>query len=121
MGGIHSSFVVAVPLSLHQYETDCLYRFLALASARPDVLEEKKPNVAILSSNVDADPNGTYKFNFETEDGVKRDQEGSLKQITEEAAGAVSSGSYSYTDPDGNVVSLSFVADENGFQPTGDH
>lgn len=94
---------------------------MALASARPDVLEEKKPNVAILSSNVDADPNGTYKFNFETEDGVKRDQEGSLKQITEEAAGAVSSGSYSYTDPDGNVVSLSFVADENGFQPTGDH
>merc|ERR1712135_48727 len=96
-----------------------LIAVVALASARPDVLEEKKPNVAIISSSADGDLNGNYKFNFETEDGVKRDQEGSLKQITDE--GAVASGSYSYTDPDGNVVSLSFVADENGFQPTGDH
>merc|ERR1711911_346630 len=112
MGYTHHSLQLYHCLSINM-KLIVFIAVLALASARPDVLEEKKPNVAILSSNVDADPNGTYKFNFETEDGVKRDQEGSLKQITEEAAGAVSSGSYSYTDPDGNVVSLSFVADEN--------
>lgn len=98
-----------------------LIAVVALASARPDVLEEKKPNVAIVSSTSDADPNGTYSFKFETEDGVKREQEGSSKQITDEAVGAVASGSYSYPGEDGKIISLSFVADENGFQPTGDH
>lgn len=33
----------------------------------------------------------------------------------------VHTGSYSYTDPDGNVITLNYVADENGFQPVGDH
>jgi len=100
-----------------------LIAVVALASARPDKLEDvsRKPPVAILSSESDFDPSGTYNFNFESEDGVKRTQEGSLKQVTDEAAGAISSGSYSYTDPDGKVVSLSFIADENGFQPVGDH
>lgn len=30
-------------------------------------------------------------------------------------------GSYSYTAPDGSLISLSFIADENGFRPMGDH
>merc|ERR1712071_561086 len=86
-----------------------LIAVVALASARPDVLEEQKPNVAIVSSTSDADPNGTYSFKFETEDGVKREQEGSSKQITDEAVGAVASGSYSYPGEDGKIISLSFV------------
>lgn len=99
------------------------YGMSACGSARPDKLDdlEKKPNVAILNQQSDFELDGTYNFNFESEDGVKREQEGKLKQITEEAAGAAVSGSYSYTDPEGNLVSLSFVADENGFQPVGDH
>lgn len=30
-------------------------------------------------------------------------------------------GSYSYTDPDGNVITVEYTADENGFVPKGDH
>lgn len=33
----------------------------------------------------------------------------------------VHTGSYSYTDPEGNIITVNYVADENGFQPTGDH
>lgn len=33
----------------------------------------------------------------------------------------VQSGSYSYIAPDGTLISVSYVADENGFQAFGDH
>lgn len=33
----------------------------------------------------------------------------------------VQSGSYSYIAPDGTIISVSYVADENGFQAFGDH
>ena len=52
---------------------------------------------------------------------MKREEEGAQKQITPEDAGATARGSYSYTSPEGTVINLSFVADENGFQPKGDH
>lgn len=57
---------------------------------------------------------------FETADGVKREEEGAQKQIGEEA-GATSRGSWSYTAPEGDKIDLTFVADENGFQPQGAH
>lgn len=38
-----------------------------------------------------------------------------------EGSGTVAKGSYSYTAPDGRKISVTWVADENGFQPTGDH
>jgi len=35
--------------------------------------------------------------------------------------GPVKNGSYSYTAPDGTLITVNWVADENGFQATGDH
>jgi hypothetical protein len=34
---------------------------------------------------------------------------------------AAPKGSYSFTTPDGVVITVNWVADENGFQATGDH
>lgn len=33
----------------------------------------------------------------------------------------VQAGSYSYVSPDGTIISVQYVADENGFQAFGDH
>lgn len=33
----------------------------------------------------------------------------------------VQTGSYSYQSPDGTYITLTYIADENGFQPVGDH
>ena len=49
------------------------------------------------------------------------EENGKLKQIDAENAGMTSRGSFSYTAPDGTVITPSWVADENGFQPSGAH
>nr|XP_045593181.1 endocuticle structural glycoprotein SgAbd-1-like [Procambarus clarkii] len=59
---------------------------------------------------------GTYSFTSETVDGVKR-QESGKSVYSEDGPITAVSGSYSFTLPDGQVFQLSYVADENGFQP----
>ena len=49
------------------------------------------------------------------------EESGNQKLITATESGTVSRGSYSYTAPDGQVVTVNWVADENGFQPQGTH
>lgn len=47
-------------------------------------------------------------------DGSKTDEVDSADII-------VQTGSYSYIAPDGSVISVNYIADENGFQAFGDH
>ncbi|KFB43839.1 hypothetical protein ZHAS_00011687 [Anopheles sinensis] len=61
-----------------------------------------------------------YKFAFETSDGHQRQEQGELKKVGDEEA-LVVRGSYSFTGPDGQVYTVNYVADENGFQPEGAH
>lgn len=63
-------------------------------------------------------------FSYETGNGIKVDETGTLKR----AAGPdaqdviVSRGSYSYTSPEGELIQVNYVADdEGGFQATGAH
>ncbi|KAK8719074.1 hypothetical protein OTU49_014258, partial [Cherax quadricarinatus] len=79
--------------------------------------DDSKENVPILRDERVHEEDGTYSVAVETGDGI---------QVSESGAptgpdGAIeSSGQYSYTAPDGTKVSLSYVADENGFQPQSD-
>jgi hypothetical protein len=63
------------------------------------------------------------KISFESADGTKVSESGSQKQVgpKPEDIGTVSKGSYSFTTSDGVVLTVNWVADENGFQATGDH
>ena len=63
------------------------------------------------------------EFSFESADGTKVSESGNQKQVgpKPEDIGTVSKGSYSFTTPDGVVLTVNWVADENGFQATGDH
>ncbi|XP_057666746.1 pupal cuticle protein 20-like [Diorhabda carinulata] len=63
---------------------------------------------------------GSYKWSYETGNGIKAQEEGELKPGGEEGIQSAV-GSYSYTAPDGTEIKLEYTADENGFVPVGDH
>ncbi|XP_036337348.1 endocuticle structural protein SgAbd-6 [Rhagoletis pomonella] len=62
-----------------------------------------------------------YKFGYETSDGVVRQEEAELKNVGTEQEAISVRGSVSWVAPDGQTYTLNYIADENGFQPQGDH
>jgi Insect cuticle protein len=50
-----------------------------------------------------------------------RQEEAELKNAGQENEAISVKGSFSWTAPDGQVFTVTYIADENGFQPQGDH
>jgi len=71
--------------------------------------------IPILKDDRTQDAYGGYTFDFETGNGISRQEEGSQND------GQNSAGSVSYTAPDGTPIKLTFTADANGYLPAGDH
>ncbi|RZC35426.1 pupal cuticle protein 36-like, partial [Asbolus verrucosus] len=64
---------------------------------------------------------GSYKFDYETENRITHQESGQLKNPgTDQEINSVQ-GAFSYTGDDGASYSISYTADENGFQPQGAH
>lgn len=55
----------------------------------------------------------SYKYQFETSNGIAQQEQG--------VGGYYASGSSQYYDPEGQLIQLTYTADENGFQPQGEH
>ncbi|XP_001600141.2 cuticle protein CP14.6 [Nasonia vitripennis] len=92
---------------------------LAVASSAPT---DSSSPVPILRQALDGpNPDGSYNYNYETGDGTKAEESGSLRNVGSENEAIAAQGSYSYTDPEGNVIEVKYIADENGFQPQGAH
>jgi hypothetical protein len=58
---------------------------------------------------------------FETSNGIKVQESGYNTQQGPENSEQIVTGSYSYTGDDGQVYTVTYKADANGFQPSGDH
>ncbi|XP_075163085.1 pupal cuticle protein Edg-78E-like [Haematobia irritans] len=56
---------------------------------------------------------GSYDFAYQTSNGISVSETG--------VGSSYASGSYSYTSPEGQNIALTYTADENGYQPQGDH
>lgn len=69
--------------------------------------------VPILRSDSNINPDGSYAYEYETGNGIRVQESG--------VGGKQVQGSVSYTGDDGQPIQFSYVADENGFQPTGSH
>ncbi|KAL5286661.1 hypothetical protein ACFFRR_007961 [Megaselia abdita] len=74
----------------------------------------------IVRSDVDVGPE-SHNYNLETSDGTKAESQGHLENAGSDHESYVHKGSYSYVADDGVTYSVSYIADENGFQPSGAH
>jgi hypothetical protein len=59
-------------------------------------------------------------YRFETEDGEFRREQGRVKNVGGQDANEIQ-GEFSWTSPEGELVSFTYKADENGYQAQGSH
>ncbi|XP_017785738.1 PREDICTED: endocuticle structural glycoprotein SgAbd-5-like [Nicrophorus vespilloides] len=76
--------------------------------------------VGILHQESEFNQDGSYKFSYESQDGTKVSEVGSVKNVNNKDV-HVAEGSYSYIGDDGKDVVVQYVADENGYRPQGDN
>merc|ERR1712168_145539 len=72
-----------------------------------------RPIIPILKDDRTQDGYGGYTFDFETGNGIARQEVGNQNN------GQVSQGGWRYESPEGLPVEISFVADHGGYQPQG--
>lgn len=78
--------------------------------------------IVITRSENENNGDGTFRWVSETSDGSKHEQSGYLKDGPDpQAPIQVIQGAYSYYSPEGQLIQVQYIADENGFQPVGDH
>nr|CAI5869128.1 unnamed protein product [Callosobruchus analis] len=58
---------------------------------------------------------------FEADNGISAQEQGQLKGGNAQEAVGEAQGQFQYTSPDGTPLQITYVANENGFQPQGAH
>lgn len=90
----------------------------AAAFAAPQGPTEPIP---ILRQDSEVNGDGSYQYSYETGNGINAEQKGDLKKVGDVDAIEVQ-GQFQYPGENGNPpVQLTYIADENGFQPQGAH
>ncbi|KAI5631625.1 insect cuticle protein domain-containing protein [Phthorimaea operculella] len=76
----------------------------------------------VLKYGNDVNGDGSYNYFYETNNGIAAQEQGVPRNFggNPPVAPAVAQGSFSWTSPEGVPVAISYVADENGYQPQGD-
>ncbi|KAJ2947177.1 hypothetical protein O0L34_g16536 [Tuta absoluta] len=69
-------------------------------------------NAEVVRYDNEIGPDGSFRYSFETNNGIAAEAQGNADSAQ---------GSYSYTADDGTPISVSYVADANGYQPQGSH
>ncbi|XP_063379460.1 uncharacterized protein LOC134666238 [Cydia fagiglandana] len=125
------SFVIRLATcSQHTYN---MMRFvilvLAVAAASADVSSfqtyqdpQYTTPIPIIRQEQVINPDGSYKWSYETGNAIAAEEQGYVKNLgVPDQEAQTAQGQYQYTAPDGQVIQVTYIADENGFQPQGAH
>ncbi|XP_075162367.1 larval cuticle protein 65Ag1-like [Haematobia irritans] len=96
------------------------FLFVAVVSCALAAPPQAAQEAQVLRFDSDVQPEG-YKFAVETSDGKSHQEEGQLKDVGTDHEAIVVRGSFSYIGDDGQQYTVTYIADENGFQPEGAH
>ncbi|XP_053686112.1 pupal cuticle protein-like [Sabethes cyaneus] len=66
----------------------------------------------IVEHDQNVNPDGSYFYRYVLTDGTEAQEQG--------VGGQSATGGYKYTSPEGEVIEITYTADENGFNPQGD-
>lgn len=86
---------------------------IAIASAAP----AEETYVKLLKSSDDREPEGKWNYEFESDDKIYRQESGVVSPLGDEKANVQITGSYKFFSPEGKEISVTYVANELGFQP----
>ena len=76
--------------------------------------------IGVRSFNMDNNGAGEFRYNFETENDIKQEAEGELREVDGTQV-VVMKGSYSYIGADGQTYTVDWYADETGYHPSAPH
>ncbi|XP_045494159.1 flexible cuticle protein 12-like [Colias croceus] len=91
--------------------------FVAAAVALP--AEDRE--ATILKYNINNIGVDGYAYDLETSNGIQAQEQAVLKNQGAENEAIEVRGQFSYPGPDGVVYTVTYIANENGFQATGAH
>ncbi|XP_028163711.1 endocuticle structural glycoprotein SgAbd-8 [Ostrinia furnacalis] len=97
------------------------YRTKPVEDFRPKVQLDTTTFIPIISFDKEQGTDGSYKTSYETGNNIHAEEQGYLKDVGADHDALVQHGSYSYTAPDGQVITVEYTADEFGFRVKGDH
>nr|XP_027239250.1 cuticle protein CP14.6-like [Penaeus vannamei] len=110
--------VASAAVALPQYPAPAPDPSPAYALPSSRVADQVVEVVPILRDDRVQEDDGRYNFDVETGNGITASESGS----PDGPEGAVvKAGQYAYTAPDGSLIEVKFIADENGFQAEGAH
>ncbi|KAL7049061.1 hypothetical protein ACKWTF_003577 [Chironomus riparius] len=78
-------------------------------------------DVEILKSDFENLGLDSYNFAYEQSDGQKREESAVVNNFGSENESIAIRGSFSFVGDDGQTYTVTYIADENGFQPSAAH
>ncbi|KAK7867378.1 hypothetical protein R5R35_008923 [Gryllus longicercus] len=97
-------------------------RIAAVAAALLLACASAQQDVPILSYTNEHNYDGSYRYSYETGNGIAANEQGYLKNAGyPDLEAQVAQGAYSYTGPDGVQYTVTYTADEGGFRAQGAH
>lgn len=92
---------------------------VVVALAAPQGQAPTEP-IPIVKDDSQINGDGSYQYAYETGNGISADEKGELKKVGDVDAINVQ-GEFRYQSENGETISLTYTADENGFHPQGAH